>query len=138
MPSRHHGLHDSAQPESPDSANIRTGKSKTAEREGYITITGNILSTENQRVHLKDSRGVTLTGNTFWTGYDQDLLIENCVGVVIGSNLFDRNPRTTYGNTLKAKGGLILKDCTDCPCTGVYINGVHDQPGGVVIENVCE
>ncbi len=71
--------------ESPDSANIRIiGTSKSAEREGYITISGNVISDVMTNVHLKNTRGLTLTGNTFWTGYDQDLLIENCASIVVG------------------------------------------------------
>jgi parallel beta-helix repeat protein len=122
--------------ESPDSANIRIiGKSKTADREGYITITGNILSDVMTNVHLKDSRGVTLSANTFWSGYDQDLLLENCVGIVATGNAFDRNPRTTHGKSKDAKGGLILRDCADCIIQAAHINGAHGQPAGLLVEN---
>ena len=40
-----------------------------------------------------------LTGNTFWMGYDHNLLIEDCSNIIIGSNNFDRNPRYSYGNS---------------------------------------
>ncbi len=122
--------------ESPDSANIRIiGRSETAEREGYITITGNILSDVMTNLHLKDCRGVTVSANTCWTGFDQDLLLENCIGIVLSGNSFDRNPRVAYGKTLTAKGGLILRDCADCILQGAHINGVHEHPAGVVVEN---
>lgn len=122
--------------ESPDSANIRIiGKSKTAEREGYITITGNVISDVMTNIHLKDLRGVTLSANTFWSGYDQDLLLENCVGIVATGNSFDRNPRVTHGKSSEAKGGLILRDCADCIIQAAHINGVHGQPAGLVVEN---
>jgi parallel beta-helix repeat protein len=122
--------------ESPDSANIRIlGKSNSADREGYITITGNILSDVMTNVHLKDSRGVTLSGNTFWSGYDQDLLLENCVGVVATGNAFDRNPRVKHGKSLQAKGGLILRDCADCILQAAHIHAVHGQSAGLLVEN---
>ena len=122
--------------ESPDSANIRIiGKSKTAEREGYFTITGNVLSDVMTNVHLKDARGVTLAANTFWSGYDQDLLLENCVGVVMSGNSFDRNPRVTHGKSRDAKGGVILRDCADCILQGAHVHGVHGQAAGLVVEN---
>jgi len=122
--------------ESPDSANIRIiGKSGTAEREGYITITGNILSDVMTNVHLKDTRGVTLSANTFWSGYDRDLLLENCVGVVATGNSFDRNPRTTQGKPGTAKGGVILQECADCIIQSAHINGAHGQAAGLVVEN---
>src|SRR5436190_150512 len=122
--------------ESPDSANIRIiGKSKTAEREGYITITGNVISDVMTNIHLKDLRGVTLSANTFWSGYDQDLLLENCVGIVATGNSFDRNPRVTHGKSGEAKGGLILRDCADCIIQAAHINGVHGQSAGLLVEN---
>lgn len=119
-------------PGSPDSANIRIiGKSKNAEREGFYTITGNILSDVQTNIHLKDVRGLTLSANTFWSGRDQDLLVENCVGVVVSGNSFDRNPRV--GDD--PKGGLILRDCADCILQGAHVHGVHGQSAGVVLEN---
>ena len=119
-------------PNVPESANIRIfGKSKSAEREGYITITGNILSDVRTNIHLKDVRSVAVAANTFWSGRDQDLLVENCIGVVLSGNSFDRSPR----HKAEANGGLILRDCADCIIQGAHINGVTGQAAGLVIEN---
>ena len=75
---------------SPDSANIRIiGRSNPAKdqpvvREGHVTITGNVLSDVRVNVHLRDVRGVVITGNTFYMGYDHDLLVEESSNIVIG------------------------------------------------------
>lgn len=131
---------------SPDSANIRvlgrgtdtalarrTGSERT--QEGHITITGNIFSDVRVNVHLKDARGVTLTGNTFWMGYDCDLVVEDSSHIVVGSNNFDRNPRYNYGDSLTAKGGLVFRNSRDCTLNGLSVSGVERQPAAVLLEN---
>jgi hypothetical protein len=130
---------------SPDSANVRilgrgsdkglvrrTGSELT--QEGNVTITGNVFSDVRVNVHIKDARGVTLTGNTFWMGYDYDLLVEDSTAVVVGPNNFDRNPRYNYGNSMTAKGGLVFRNSRDCTLTGLHVSGVERQPAAVVVE----
>jgi hypothetical protein len=130
---------------SPDSANVRilgrgtdaslarrAGSERT--QEGNVTITGNVFSDVRVNVHLKDARGVTLTGNTFWMGYDYDLLVEDSTAVVVGPNNFDRNPRYNYGNSMTAKGGLVFRNSRDCTLTGLHVSGVERQPAAVVVE----
>ncbi len=125
---------------SPDSANIRIlGRSNPSAkhrlvREGNITITGNVLSDVKVNVHLKDCRGVTLTGNTFWMGYTHNLLVEDCSNIVIGPNNFDRNPRYDYGDSLKAKNSLVLRNCEDCTLSALHITDVWYEPAGLLIE----
>jgi hypothetical protein len=114
---------------SPDSANIRilggslpSGSNKNVQ-EGNVAITGNVLSDVQVNVHLRDCRGVTISGNTFWQGYRHNLLIEQCSSVVMGANNFDRNPRYSYGNTSQANNG------------GAHVTNVWRDPAGLLIEN---
>jgi parallel beta-helix repeat protein len=130
--------HDSP---SPDSANIRIiGRSKpvrTGEpvREGNVTITGNVLSDVKVNVHLKDCRGVILTGNTFWMGYTHNLLIEDCSNIIVGVNNFDRNPRYDYGNSLDARNSLLVRNSEDCTLSGLHVTNVWQAPAGLTIES---
>jgi len=125
----------------PDSANIRIlGRSQpTAKlalvREGHVTITGNVLSDVKVNVHLRDCRGVVLTGNTFWMGFTHNVLIEDCSDIILGPNNFDRNPRYDYGNSLDAKNGLVVRNCEDCTLTGLHVTNVWREPAGLRIEN---
>jgi hypothetical protein len=125
---------------SPDSANIRIlGRSKPSGkldlvREGNVTITGNVLSDVKVNVHLRDCRGVTLTGNTFWMGYTHNLLVEDCSNIVIGPNNFDRNPRYDYGDSLDAKNSLVLRNCEDCTLSGLHVTNVWREPAGLLVE----
>jgi hypothetical protein len=126
---------------SPDSANIRIlGRSNPDRngapvREGNVTITGNVLSDVKVNLHLKDCRGVVVTGNTFWQGYTHNLLVEDCTNIVIGPNNFDRNPRYDYGNTQDANNPLVIRNCADFTVTGLHITNVWRNPAGLLIEN---
>ncbi|MBI5693730.1 MAG: right-handed parallel beta-helix repeat-containing protein [Verrucomicrobia bacterium] len=130
---------------SPDSANIRIlGQGDepslrarigtTVTQEGHVTITGNVLSDVQVNVHLRNARGVTLTGNTFWMGYQHDLLVEDSVAIVVGPNNLDRNPRYNYGNTREARGGVVFRRSRDCTITGLHVSGVERQPAAIVLE----
>ena len=110
-----------------DSANIRIhGGSKPTEklpkiREGHITITGNILSDVQHNIWLDSCRGVTITGNSCWMGFQHNLLLENCSHLVIGPNNFDRNPRYAYGHSTDALNRLVFRNCKDSTVLGLHI-----------------
>lgn len=127
---------------SPGSANIRfigagVTSTKNAERtkEGHLTITGNVFSDVMINVHLQDVRGATITGNTFWEGFEHDLLLERCHAVVIGHNDFDRNPRyVVNGNWGKELNGIVLRECEDTKLQGMLVKGVWEKQAAVLLE----
>lgn len=120
----------------PGSANIRVkGPSTVAKgvdevRDGHVTITGNVLSDTNVNVHLDHARGVVVTGNTFWTGVEHNLLVENSSGVVVGPNNMDRNPRY-FREEDGAANAVLFRDCADCTITGLLVKGTRKAPAGV-------
>lgn len=120
----------------PNSANIRiigkdqTGIGNEKERWGNVTITGNVLSDVMVNIDLQCCRGVVVTGNTIWQGYDYGLLMESCSNVVVGSNLFDANANYPSGTMPSNK--LLVTNCEDCTFTGVQVYGSKDSPGLVV------
>lgn len=126
---------------SPDSANIRIiGQSTPTKnvpivREGNITITGNVLSDVQVNIHLRECRGVAITGNTLWQGYRHNLLMEDCTAVVVSANNLDRNPRYDYGNTQEAHNGVVFRRCDDCVMTGMLVTNVWREPAGLILEN---
>ena len=117
----------------PDGANIRVlGKAtwkrqgkETFERAGHITIANNVFSDVQTNIELRETRGVTITGNTFWQGYKHNLDIENCNQIVIGDNAMERNP--LYGYTSEANNTVVLKNCDDCTISGLHLH--HTQAG---------
>jgi hypothetical protein len=123
------------------SANIRVkGPSAVARkgsaemRDGHVTITGNVISDVQVNVHLDHARGVVVTGNTFWTGYEHNLLVEHSAHVVVGPNNFERNPRYRGEETPATANALTFRDCADCTLTGLHVAGVRAAPAGVTLE----
>jgi parallel beta-helix repeat protein len=128
---------------SPGSANIRfVGRGITSEKdpteseEGHLTVTGNVFSDVMVNIHLQHARGVTITGNTFWEGFEHDLLVEDSQTVVIGPNDFDRNPRyVVNGNWSKDLNGIVVRRSADVKLQGLLVKGVWNQPAAVLLEN---
>jgi hypothetical protein len=127
---------------SPDSANIRIlgegvgalknvpGKTK----EGHVVIAGNVFSDVKVNVDVQDARGVTITGNTFWMGYEYNLRVEHSEQIVVGPNDFQRNPRYDYGNSTTTKNAILFRDCADCTLTGLHVHNVRGVPAAVELE----
>ena len=127
---------------SPGSANIRvigkgitSSKNDTPTQEGHIAIVGNAMSDVMINIHLQHARGVSITGNTFWEGFEHDLLIEDSQAIIIGPNDFDRNPRyVVNGNWAKDLNGLTFKNCADCKLNGFLIKGVWKKEAALLME----
>lgn len=126
---------------SPDSANIRIiGNSDPTERlpkiqEGNVTIAGNVLSDVQVNIHLRQCRGVAISGNTLWQGYRHNLLIEQCHSVVLAANNLDRNPRYAYGNTAEANNSVMIRDSEDLTINGLHVTNVWRDPAGVTLQD---
>lgn len=131
---------------SPDSANIRIigsgtdasllrrgGREHT--REGNVTITANVFSDVQVNVEIQHARGVTITGNTFWEGFQHDLAVTDSGHIVVTGNNFDRNPRyLVNGNDNAEKNGIVFQRCEDTLFSNNVISGVWQQRAAVDIE----
>jgi hypothetical protein len=86
-------------------------------------------------VHLRGVRGATLTGNTFWEGFEHDLLMERCSAVIVGPNDFDRNPRyVVNGNWGNERNGIEVHECEDTKLEGLLVKGVWQKPAVVLLD----
>ncbi|QDU25706.1 Pectate lyase superfamily protein [Anatilimnocola aggregata] len=110
----------------------RMGK-ETFEQCGHITIADNVLSDVQTNIELREARGVTITGNTFWQGYKHNLDLENCTQLVIGNNAMERNP--LYGYTSEANNTVVLKNCTDCTITALHLHHTLGGKCGLLLED---
>ncbi len=101
---------------SPGGANVRFegDSAEVAHKVGQFAITGNLISNQEIQVHLRYARGVSVTGNSFFSGHERNIVIEDSSNVVVGSNVFDRNP--DYG--VETPDGIRLERAR-----GVIING---------------
>ena len=105
---------------SPGGANIRfigAGPDKN-HKVGLFTISGNLIGSQQNNIHLTAARGVAITGNVIYSGHSRNLLLEQCRNVAIGSNVFDHNPDYDPNELCT---GIRLVDSVDCALTGVTI-----------------
>ncbi len=114
------------------SANIRfLGRSAEVPiKVGYFSISGNALSDVAVNVHLQYVRGVSITGNSFWKGFEHNLLVEGSSNIVVGPNLFDRNPDYQPRDS---RNSLLFVDSSDSTLTGLHINGVHSAEAALTL-----
>lgn len=111
----------------------RVGREHT--REGNVTIANNVFSDVQLNVEIRHSRGVTITGNSFWEGFQHDLLVEDSSHVVITGNNFDRNPRYLVNGFDNAESnGLVLRRCADSILANNTICGVWKKRAAVDVE----
>ena len=117
--------------EAPGSANIRfLGRSAEPIKIGYFSISDNALSDVAVNVHLKYVRGVSITGNSFWKGFEHNLLVEGSSNIVVGPNLFDRNPDYRPADS---RNGLLFIDSADSTLTGLHINRALDPEAALTL-----
>jgi len=101
---------------------------------GRFAIADNAMSDVCVNIHLQHARGVTITGNTLWRGFEHNLLVEGSSHILVGSNLFERN---RIYRPLIAHNGVLFRDCTDCTLTGLHIHDTK-QPGAGLILQRCQ
>jgi len=99
---------------SPGGANIRILEKRDESRPpGLIAISGNVIGSQENNVHLSGVYGVTVSGNTIYSCTNRNLLIENSRLVTVGSNHFRRHtPSRGTGARL-----VSSEDCTVSGCT---------------------
>jgi hypothetical protein len=104
-------------------------------REGNVTISANVMSDVRINVHVEHARGVAILGNTFWEGFDHDLLVEHSNEIAIGVNTLDRNPRYALWQKEAPKQGVVFSECADCTLSGLHINGVREHPAALHLKD---
>lgn len=115
------------------SANIRfLGNAEQPLKVGHMCIADNAMSDVQVNIHLKYARGVTITGNTLWKAFEQNLLVEGSSNIVLGPNLLDRNPEYKPHDSPNA---VIFADSTDCTIQGLHVNNVLSSEAGVVLRH---
>jgi hypothetical protein len=105
---------------SPNGSNIRfigAGPDKT-HKAGLWTITGNLIGSQENNIHLTSARGMTISGNVIYSGHSRNLLIESSRNIVVGANVFDHNPDYDQKELCT---GIRLVDSVDCSLHGLVI-----------------
>jgi polygalacturonase len=66
---------------------------------GLFAITGNLIGSQQTAVHLSACRGVAVSGNCIYSGYQNALLAEDSEHLVLGANSIDHNPEYRGSST---------------------------------------
>ena len=118
-------------------SNIRfIGNSEAGDhRAGMWTITGNLIGSQKNNIHLTGVRGVTISGNYIYSGHHRNLLVEKSRNIVVGPNTFGHNP--DYKDKELATG-IRFEDSENCVLNGLLIQdaqaGKHTVAGVVPID----
>lgn len=108
----------------------RSGSPRT--QEGHVTIGNNVLSDVAINIEIRNTRGVTITGNTVWSGFEHDLLVEDSSNIVVASNNFDRNPRYQFGPVVESeRNGIVLARTKDSIFSANIVSGVWRKPAAL-------
>lgn len=148
--------------ESPGGANLRfLGRGAgSAHAVGALTISGNLLGSQETVLHLVASRGIVISGNSIYSGYKYALRAQECINIVFSGNSLDYNSDykgestdgmlwercqqiTLHGNvhvhTLPAKlelpGSWVFRECQDVTIAGCQILAPRGR--GIYLER-CE
>ncbi len=97
---------------------------------GLWIISGNLIGSQENNIHLSSARGVTISGNVIYSGHNRNLLIENSRNIAIGANCFDHNPDYEPNELCT---GIRIVDSVDCTLTGVLIQDA--QAGRHTVKN---
>jgi len=103
---------------SPNGANIRIigqPQEKNA-KVGMLAITGNLIGSQWNNIHMSTAQGVTISGNSIYSGHNRNLLMEDCHQIVVGNNCFGHN--ADYGVEKELCTGVTLRNCRDSIFTG--------------------
>jgi len=119
---------------SPGGANIRfIGRNPQQNHKlGMWTISGNLIGSQENNVHLTSVRGIVISGNYIYSGHHRNLLVEDSRNIVVGANCFGHNPDYRKHELCT---GLRFVNSVDCNISGVLIQdcqaGKHTVPGTV-------
>ena len=113
------------------SANIwMLGRAESPHKAGYFSIAANALSDVSVNVRLEHVRGVSIVGNSFWKGYEHDLLVVGSSNIVVGPNTLDRNPDYQPADSAN---GILFEGSRDSTIQGAHLNGSLAADGALVL-----
>jgi len=107
---------------SPNGANIRIlgpDPSKTLPP-GMAAISGNLIGNQAINIHLVGCRGISVTGNFVYSGFQHNLLVEGCDDLSFGSNSFGHN---YWVPTREIDANVRIVDSSDCVLNGLEMRG---------------
>ncbi len=100
---------------SPKGANVRILGGENYLSGGLLAITGNLLGSQQDGIHLDRCRGVSITGNSLYSATDRTLRVERSNNIVFSGNTIDWNPSSRgkryYGDNSEYVDGIYISEC---------------------------
>ena len=88
---------------------------------GLIAISGNIIGSQENNVHITGGYGIAISGNCIYSCSNRNLLIEDSQQITIGTNVFKRH-------TPKRGTGVRIERSSDITFTGCSV--LDEDPNG--------
>lgn len=110
---------------SPGGANIRfTGVQGNNRKIGLWAITGNHISNQTINIHLDNTHGINITGNSILRAYEHHIIIENSRNIQFSGNVIDYNS-DYFTKTVNAPGGVTISESNNIIFSENIIDGVE-------------
>ncbi|HCU34150.1 MAG TPA: hypothetical protein DGT21_01525 [Armatimonadetes bacterium] len=90
-----------------------------SQKVGLLSITGNLISSQDYNILAENARAVAVTGNTFVSGYTRNIRLSRCRNFALSGNVIDAIP--DYGE--QTCGGVELVECTNCSVNSLILDG---------------
>ncbi len=104
--------------QSPGGANVRLlGAKDHPNAVGLFAITGNLIGSQATAIDLHACRGVVISGNSIYSGYQHALWAEDAEHLVIDSNSIDHNPEYKGNSTDR----VVLRRCRNVNISGLLM-----------------
>ena len=117
--------------ESKGGCNIRImEKADNSRPPGLIAITGNVIGSQENNVHLTNCYGVTITGNSIYSCGNRNLLVEDSSMITVGSNHFRRHT-PNFGTGVRF---VNSQDCTITGCSFMEESAEGQKSGASLLE----
>lgn len=117
---------------SPNGANIRFLGGKNLLTGGLLAITGNLIGSQAHNIHLKDCRGVTISGNSIYSAAEHSLWLEDSANVIAANNSIDWNPDHKEKHLVD---GILIDRCKGVILSNTIIEDSFqgsEQSGGAI------
>jgi len=114
--------------QSPGGANVRLlGSADHPNAVGLLAITGNLLGSQSTVLDLHACRGVSITGNSIYSGYQNAIVAEDSEHLVLSGNSIDHNPEYRGQSTDR----IVIRRSRNINLTGVLVQ--HTRPASTEV-----
>ena len=118
----------------PGGANVRILGGEGLLTGGLLAITGNLIGSQTDLLHLADCRGVSIGGNSLYSAMGRTLVAERCANLVFAGNSIDWNPGHRAKNHAD---GIRLSDCDGVSLSATILEnsfqGSADSGGAIEV-----